>query len=131
VWTNGVFDVLHAGHLDSLRRARAHGDALVVGVNGDASVRANKGPERPIYPVRERVELLAGLEVVDAVLVFDDATPERVLAAVRPDVHVKGADYADKPIPERALVEGYGGKVVLLPLVPGRSSTDTLARLRR
>jgi len=131
VWTNGVFDVFHIGHLESLRAARAFGDVLVVGVNGDASVRANKGPDRPIFPCAERIELLAALEIVDAILVFDDATPEHVLAALKPDVHVKGADYATKPIPERSIVEAYGGRVELVPLVPGRSSTDTLARLTR
>lgn len=133
VWTNGVFDVLHIGHLSSLRSAKQFGDILIVGVNGDASVRANKGPERPIYRCEERVALLAALELVDAILVFDDPTPERVLAQLRPDVHVKGADYAPpdgKPIPERAIVEAYGGRIEFIPLVPGRSSTDTLARLR-
>jgi phosphoheptose isomerase len=133
VWTNGVFDVLHVGHLASLRGAKQFGDVLIVGVNGDASVRANKGPERPIYRCEERVALLAALELVDAILVFDDPTPERVLAQLRPDVHAKGADYAPphgKPIPERAIVEGYGGRIEFLPMVPGRSSTDTLARLR-
>jgi phosphoheptose isomerase len=133
VSTNGVFDVLHVGHLASLRGARQFGDVLVVGVNSDAAVRAHKGPERPIYPCAERVELLAALDVVDAILVFDEPTPERVLAALRPDVHAKGADYAPphgKPIPERAVVEAYGGRIELIPLVPGRSSTDTLARLR-
>ena len=133
VWTNGVFDVLHVGHLASLRGARQFGDVLIVGVNGDASVRASKGPERPIFRCEERVALLAALELVDAILVFDDPTPERVLAQVRPDVHVKGADYAPpdgKPVPERAVVEAYGGRIEFLPLVPGRSSTDTLARLR-
>jgi phosphoheptose isomerase len=133
VWTNGVFDVLHVGHLASLRGARQFGDALIVGVNGDASVRASKGPERPIYRCEERVALLAALELVDAILVFDDATPARVLADLRPDVHVKGADYAPpdgKPIPERAVVEAYGGRIEFIPLVPGRSSTETLARLR-
>ena len=133
VWTNGVFDVLHVGHLASLRGARQFGDVLIVGVNGDASVRANKGPERPIYRCEERVALLAALELVDAILVFDDPTPERVLAQLKPDVHVKGADYAPpdgKPVPERAVVEAYGGRIEFLPLVPGRSSTDTLARLR-
>ncbi|HEX8109736.1 MAG TPA: SIS domain-containing protein [Kofleriaceae bacterium] len=132
VWTNGVFDVLHVGHLASLRGARQFGDVLIVGVNGDASVRANKGPERPIYRCEERVALLAALELVDAILVFDDPTPERVLAQVRPDVHVKGADYAPpdgKPVPERAVVEAYGGRIEFLPLVPGRSSTDTITRL--
>jgi rfaE bifunctional protein nucleotidyltransferase chain/domain len=130
VWTNGVFDVLHVGHLQSLREAKKFGDVLIVGVNGDASVRANKGPSRPVYPSSERVELLAALELVDAILIFDDATPERVLAEVKPDVHVKGADYADKPIPERAIVEAYGGRVELVPLVAGRSTTDVLAKLR-
>jgi rfaE bifunctional protein nucleotidyltransferase chain/domain len=134
VWTNGVFDVLHIGHLASLSGAKQFGDVLIVGVNGDASVRANKGPERPIYRVEERVALLAALELVDAILVFDDPTPERVLAQVKPDVHAKGADYAPphgKPIPERAIVEASGGRIEFIPLVPGRSSTDTLARLRR
>jgi rfaE bifunctional protein nucleotidyltransferase chain/domain len=102
---------------------------LIVGVNGDASVKANKGPDRPIFPCAERVELLAALELVDAILVFDDATPERVLAEIKPDVHVKGADYADKPIPERATIEAHGGRIELIPLIPGRSSTSTLARL--
>ena len=131
VWTNGVFDVLHVGHLRTLRAARSFGDVLVVGINGDASVRTNKGPTRPIYPATERVELLAGLEIVDTILVLDEPTPERVLSLVKPDVHVKGADYADKLIPERALVESYGGRVELVPIVPGRSSTDTLERLAR
>ncbi len=131
VWTNGVFDVLHIGHLESLRAARRHGDALIVGLNSDASVKRNKGDSRPIFPIAERLEMLAALEIVDALVVFDDATPEAMLAAVKPDVHVKGADYAPggKPIPERAIVEGYGGRIEFVPLVPGRSSTDTLARL--
>ncbi|HEY4121089.1 MAG TPA: SIS domain-containing protein, partial [Byssovorax sp.] len=131
VWTNGVFDVLHVGHLQSLRGAKQFGDVLVVGVNADASVTANKGPSRPVYPAAERVEMLAALELVDAILVFDEPTPERVLSLLKPDVHAKGADYADKPIPERAIVEAYGGRVELIPLVPGRSTTDTLARLAK
>ncbi len=131
VWTNGVFDVFHIGHLESLRAARAFGDVLIVGVNDDASVRANKGPDRPIFPCAERVALLAALEIVDAIVVFGDATPERVLAAVKPDVHVKGADYANKPIPERSLVEAYGGRVELVPLVADRSTTSTLDKLRK
>jgi phosphoheptose isomerase len=134
VWTNGVFDVLHVGHLQSLKAARQFGDVLVVGVNGDASVKANKGEGRPIFPCAERVELLAALEVVDAILVFDDPTPEAVLGKLKPDVHVKGADYAPphgKPIPEAATVTAYGGRIEFIPLVPGRSSTDTLARLQK
>lgn len=131
VWTNGNFDVLHAGHLSSLKAARKHGDVLVVGVNVDASVRAAKGEGRPVFPLAERLEMLAALELVDFVHAFEEPTPVEALRALRPDVHCKGADYADKPIPERALVEGYGGKVVLLPLVPDRSTTGTLARLSR
>jgi phosphoheptose isomerase len=130
VWTNGVFDVLHVGHLRSLQEAKKFGDVLVVGVNTDASVRKNKGPGRPIYACEERVELLAALDLVDAILVFDDATPEAILAQLKPDVHVKGADYANKPIPERAIVEAYGGRVELIPLVPGRSTTSTIDRLQ-
>jgi len=132
VWTNGVFDLLHVGHLHSLREARRHGDILVVGVNSDASVRANKGPDRPIFPAAERVELLAALELVDAITVFDDPTPTRLLEALRPDVHVKGADYAPpdgKPIPEAEVVRGYGGRIEFVELVPERSSTRTLDRL--
>lgn len=132
VWTNGVFDVLHAGHLAALRGARAFGDILVVGVNSDASVRGNKGPDRPIFGTVERLDMLAALELVDAVVVFDEPTPEAILARVQPDVHVKGADYAPpdgKPIPEAELVRSWGGRIEFVPLVAGRSSTDTLARL--
>ena len=132
VWTNGNFDLLHVGHLESLRAARALGDVLVVGVNADASVTRAKGPNRPIFPVAERVEMLAGLEVVDHLIVFDEPTPEAVLAEVRPDIHCKGADYAPPngaPIPEAALVMSYGGRIEFLPLVPERSSSKTLARL--
>jgi phosphoheptose isomerase len=132
VWTNGVFDVLHVGHLQSLQAARGFGDVLIVGINSDASVRGNKGPTRPIFPASERIAMLAALEVVDAVVVFDEPTPMDILARVRPDVHVKGADYAPpdgKPIPEADMVRSYGGRIEFVPLVPGRSSTDTLARL--
>ena len=132
VWTNGNFDLLHVGHLASLRGARALGDVLVVGVNTDASVTRAKGPNRPIFPVDERVEMLAGLEVVDHVLVFDEPTPEAVLAQLRPDIHCKGADYAPPngaPIPEASIVLAYGGRIEFLPLVAERSSTKTLARL--
>ncbi|MBX3229654.1 MAG: SIS domain-containing protein [Labilithrix sp.] len=129
VWTNGVFDVLHAGHLSSLRAARAHGDVLVVGVNADETVRAAKGEGRPIFPLAERLEMLAALELVDFVHAFAEPTPEEALGQLRPDVHCKGADYAAKPIPERAVVEAHGGKVVLLPLVPQRSTTSAIAAL--
>jgi phosphoheptose isomerase len=130
VWTNGVFDVLHAGHLSSLRAARSHGDVLVVGVNVDETVKAAKGPSRPIFPLAERMEMLAALEIVDFVHSFGETTPEAALGLLQPDVHCKGADYADKPIPERATVESYGGKVVLLPLIADRSTTKTIERMQ-
>jgi phosphoheptose isomerase len=133
VWTNGNFDVIHAGHVSSLEAARRLGDVLVVGVNADASVRKQKGPNRPIFPVHERVAMLAALEVVDHVLVFDEPTPAETLARLKPDVHCKGADYAPPngaPIPEAEIVRAYGGRIEFLPLVPNRSSTSTLARMR-
>jgi phosphoheptose isomerase len=129
VWTNGVFDVIHAGHLAQLRAARALGDVLVVGVNTDETVRAAKGPSRPVFPLAERLELLAALELVDFVHAFPEATPVEAIQALEPDVHCKGADYEGKPIPERTVVEGYGGRVVLVPLVPNRSTTRTLELL--
>jgi phosphoheptose isomerase len=133
VWTNGVFDVLHAGHLSSLRAARAHGDVLVVGINADATVKAAKGPTRPIYPAAERAEMLAALELVDHAVVFDEATPAEILSKLEPDVHCKGADYAPPnglPMPEADIVRAYGGRIEFLPLVPGRSTTSTVAQLR-
>lgn len=133
VWTNGVFDVLHAGHLASLRAARAEGDVLVVGINTDETVRAAKGPSRPIHPVAERAELLAALEVVDHVVVFAEPTPVEALSRVKPDVHCKGADYAPPngaPMPEADVVRAYGGRIAFLPLVPDRSTTAAVARLR-
>jgi rfaE bifunctional protein nucleotidyltransferase chain/domain len=134
VWTNGCFDLIHPGHVVSLQAARALGDALVVGLNSDASVKAAKGPGRPILAQHERAAVLAALECVDYVIAFDEPTPEAALARLRPDVHCKGADYAPphgRPIPEQALVEGYGGRVEFLPLSPGVSTTELLARIRR
>lgn len=129
VWTNGCFDVLHGGHLASLAGARGLGDVVVVGVNDDASVRRLKGPGRPVVPAADRAALLAALRYVDYAVVFGQDTPEAVLSRLEPDVAVKGSDYEGpegKPIPERALVEGYGGRVVFLPLVQGRSTTALL-----
>jgi rfaE bifunctional protein nucleotidyltransferase chain/domain len=129
VWTNGCFDLLHIGHVRSLEAAARLGDVLVVGVNSDESVRALKGPGRPIVPAAERAEVVASLESVDRVVVFEEPTPEAALDRLRPEIHAKGADYADKPLPERAVVEAYGGRVELLPLVEGTSSTAIAARL--
>jgi rfaE bifunctional protein nucleotidyltransferase chain/domain len=133
VWTNGCFDLLHAGHLHGLRAARSLGDVLVVGVNGDESVRQLKGPTRPVVPAAERAELLAALECVDAVILFDEATPETALERLKPDIHCKGAEYAPphgKPIIEAPLVEAYGGRVEFLPMVPSISTSDLIGRIR-
>ena len=133
VWTNGCFDPVHRGHLHSLQAARKLGDVLVVGVNGDASVRRLKGQGRPLMPAGDRAELLAALRVVDYVTVFEEDTPTAVLAAVQPDIHTKGADYAGpggKAVPEREVVEAYGGRMEFLPLLPGRSSAFLVAALR-
>jgi rfaE bifunctional protein nucleotidyltransferase chain/domain len=133
VWTNGCFDLLHPGHVASLHAARALGDVLVVGLNSDSSVKANKGPSRPILTQHERAAMMAALECVDHVLVFDEPTPAAALSRLRPDVHCKGAEYAPphgRPVPERAVVEGYGGRVAYLPLVPGVSTTELLRRVR-
>ncbi len=120
VFTNGVFDLLHAGHVSILERARALGDALIVGVNSDASVRRlGKGPERPLNPVKDRLRVLAGLACVDAVTSFVEDTPERLLSALKPDILVKGADYKPGEVAGRR----HAGKVVLLSLVRGKSTT--------
>jgi rfaE bifunctional protein nucleotidyltransferase chain/domain len=133
VWTNGCFDLLHAGHARSLRAARSLGDVLVVGVNSDESVRRLKGPGRPVLPAAERAELVAALRCVDHAVVFDEDTPEACLRRLKPAVHCKGADYAPphgKPIPEAPLVESYGGRVVFLPLVEGLSTTELVRRVQ-
>lgn len=130
VLTNGCFDLLHVGHVRSLQQARALGDVLVVGVNTDASVRGFKSPERPFVPEDERAEVVAALACVDYVVLFDELTAERLVEAVRPEVYVKGGDYREEELPEAPLVRGYGGRVVLLPLVEGRSTTDLVRRIR-
>jgi rfaE bifunctional protein nucleotidyltransferase chain/domain len=131
VLTNGAFDLLHAGHLRSLEAARAHGDLLVVGINSDASVRVSKAPGRPIVPEDERALLVAGLECVDVVVIFDDPTAERLAEIVRPAVYVKGADYAVKALPERPIVEAHGGEVVLVELAAGRSTSSLVETIAR
>jgi rfaE bifunctional protein nucleotidyltransferase chain/domain len=131
VWTNGCFDLLHVGHVRSLREARGLGDVLVVGLNSDQSVRRLKGPARPLVPEAERAEILAALECVDAVVIFNEQTPERVLSQLQPNVCCKGADYAPphgKPVPEAALVESYGGRMAYLSFSPGVSTTELARR---
>jgi D-beta-D-heptose 7-phosphate kinase/D-beta-D-heptose 1-phosphate adenosyltransferase len=128
VFTNGCFDVLHAGHVRFLAAARAEGDVLVLGLNADASVRRLKGDGRPVNAEADRIEVLAALATVDAVVVFDEDTPLRLIEDVQPDVLAKGADWADKGVVGRDVVEARGGRVVLIPLHPGRSTTETLRR---
>jgi rfaE bifunctional protein nucleotidyltransferase chain/domain len=131
VFTNGVFDLVHPGHVTYLAAARAEGDRLVVAINSDRSVRANKGPSRPILPEQERAELLAALEVVDAVVVFDAETPAAVIEALQPDVLVKGADWAHDAIVGRETVEARGGRVVRIDVVPGYSTSRIVARMQQ
>ena len=131
VFTNGVFDLLHVGHVALLETARAEGEALVVGVNSDASVRRlEKGTDRPVVPEGERARLLAALACVDCVVLFAEETPLALIERLRPDVLVKGADYARAAIVGADQVEAWGGRVVRVPLVPGASTTALLARLR-
>ena len=130
VFTNGVFDLVHPGHVTYLAAARAEGDVLIVAVNSDRSVQANKGPSRPILPEHERAELLAALDVVDAVVIFDDETPATIVAALQPDVLVKGADWAHDAIVGRDTVEARGGRVVRIDVVPGYSTSRIVARMQ-
>jgi len=131
VFTNGVFDLLHVGHVGLLEAARAEGGALVVGVNSDASVRRlEKGADRPIVTEREQVPLLAAPACTDSVALFEEETPLALIERLRPDVLVKGADYARAAIVGADQVEGWGGRVVRVPLVPGASTTALIARLR-
>ena len=132
VFTNGVFDLLHVGHVELLEAARAEGDALLVAVNSDASVRRlGKGADRPVVPERARARLVAALQCVDAVVLFDEPTPLTLIRQLRPDVLAKGADYARDAIVGADEVEGWGGRVVRVPLVPGYSTSELLARFRK
>lgn len=131
VFTNGVFDLLHPGHVRYLREARALGDALIVAVNSDRSVRANKGPGRPINPEHERAEVLLALDCVDAAVVFDEETPHAIVSAIKPDILVKGADWGPDHIVGRGVVEARGGRVVRIDLAPGYSTTALIDKIRR
>ena len=130
VFTNGVFDLLHPGHIDVLVGARSHGEALVVGVNSDASVKRLKGPDRPIRSEADRAFVLASLEAVDAVCVFDEDTPLELVRALRPDVIVKGGDYSPDNVVGAAEVRSWGGECVIIPLTPGHSTTSIIELLR-
>lgn len=131
VFTNGVFDVLHPGHVRYLRDARALGDVLIVGVNSDRSAKAQgKAPDRPVNPESERCEVLAALAAVDAVVVFDEDTPHEIIGLIQPDILVKGADWGANAIVGRDIVEARGGKVVRIALAEGYSTTAILNRVR-
>jgi D-glycero-beta-D-manno-heptose 1-phosphate adenylyltransferase len=130
VFTNGVFDLLHPGHIRYLQQARRLGDVLIVGVNSDRSVRAIKGPQRPITPEDERAEIVEALACVDAAVVFDEETPHALIAALEPDVLVKGADWAEDAIVGRDIVEARGGRVVRVPIEAGYSTTALLRKIK-
>lgn len=130
VFTNGVFDLLHPGHIDVLLGARREGDVLVVGVNSDDSVRRLKGPARPVRTAAERCYVLAAMQMVDAVVEFAEDTPFELISELRPDVLVKGGDYSEASIVGSAEVRARGGRVVVIPLTPGHSTTSTIERLR-
>ena len=131
VFTNGVFDILHPGHVRYLQAARGHGDVLIVGLNSDASVRRNKGPERPINPEHERAEVIAALACVDAVSIFDDETPADIIRRVQPDILVKGSDWPADQIVGRDTVEARGGRVILEPVEQGHSTSSIIEKARR
>ena len=131
VFTNGVFDLLHPGHVRYLQQAKELGDALIVGINSDRSVRLNKGEGRPIHAEAERAEILGALQVVDVVVVFDEETPHEVIAAVQPDVLVKGADWPDDGIVGRDIVEARGGVVVRVPVELGYSTSLIIEKIRQ
>ena len=129
-FTNGVFDILHPGHIRYLQQARGLGDVLIVGLNADTSVRRNKGPERPINTEQERAEILAALECVDCVVIFAEDTPAEIIKAIQPDVLVKGADWGENAIVGRETVEARGGRVVRVPVEQGFSTTTIIEKIR-
>lgn len=130
VFTNGVFDLLHPGHVRYLREARALGDGLIVAVNSDNSVRANKEPGRPVNPEHERAEILLALDSVDAAVIFEEETPQAIISAIKPDILVKGADWGPENIVGRDVVEARGGRVVRVDLESGYSTSEIIRRVR-
>lgn len=130
VFTNGCFDILHAGHVRYLAAAKALGDRLIVGLNSDRSVKSFKGADRPINCQDDRAEVLAALAAVDYVVIFDDRTAEDLVAEIKPDIYVKGGDYRLEDLPEARIVASYGGRTVLVPEVPGRSSSNIIGKIK-
>ena len=131
VFTNGCFDILHAGHVRYLTEAKKLGDVLVVGLNSDESVRKLKGEGRPVNPAADRAEVLEGLRAIDQVVVFDEDTAEEMVRQLQPDVYVKGGDYSLDRLPESSIVAAYGGRTVLVPMVEGRSTSNVIRKLKR
>jgi D-glycero-beta-D-manno-heptose 1-phosphate adenylyltransferase len=131
VFANGCFDMLHVGHIRYLEGARALGDVLVVGINADEQVRAQKGAGRPLIPERERAEIIASLRAVDFVTIFPEPTVEELLRAIRPDFHAKGTDYTEETVPERDVVRSYGGRVCIVGDPKDHSSTEMIERVNR
>ena len=131
VFTNGCFDILHAGHVRYLEKARSFGDCLVLGLNTDASVRGNKGSSRPINSELDRAEVVGALKSVDYVVLFGEKTAETIIAKVRPDVYVKGGDYTLETLPEAKIVQNYGGRVEFVQMVAGRSTTNVIKKIER
>ena len=131
VFTNGCLDILHVGHIKTLTRAKSEGSKLVVGVNSDSSVQRLKGPTRPVNPEQDRAQLLAALRCVDAVVIFEEDTPIELLEVIRPHVHVKGGDYQVDDLPEKDVVEKHGGRIVIIGLVPGRSTSNLIQKTQK
>ena len=131
VFTNGCFDILHAGHVTYLEAAKAQGDVLVLGLNTDESVRRLKGPERPINSEMDRAKVVGALKAVDYVVLFGEQTAEAVIAEVKPDVYVKGGDYTLDTLPEAKIVQSYGGKVAFIDMVEGRSTTNIINKIKK
>lgn len=131
VFTNGVFDILHAGHVDYLEKARSLGDYLVVALNTDETVRRLKGEARPINALEDRLRVLGALRCVDCAVSFSEQTPEAVIERIKPDIHVKGGDYTEDSLPEAKIVRGYGGRVVIMPTLEGRSTTGIIERMQK
>jgi len=129
VFTNGVFDLMHVGHARLLKKAKSHGDILVVGINSDLSVKQIKGPNRPIIGEADRADLVASLAVVDYVILFSESTPEAIIRELKPDIHVKGGDWGDKPLPEKKIVESYGGKVLMIPSGSDITTTNLIKKI--
>ena len=130
VFTNGCFDILHVGHLRYLNEAKKQGDVLIIGVNSDASVKRLKGESRPINNQFDRAEILSGLKAVDYTVIFEEDTPEELIATLKPSIHVKGGDYKKEDLPETKIVESYGGEVRILSFVEGKSTTNIVKKIQ-